>query len=64
LLSGKKTRRWGATATEENNMSQKDAITIATRSLALMMIVWAFAEVSYLPERIQSLQATTGDITT
>ncbi|HEY1263496.1 MAG TPA: hypothetical protein VGF06_08230 [Terriglobales bacterium] len=45
-------------------MSQKDAITIATRSLALMMIVWAFAEVSYLPERIQSLQATTGDITT
>jgi hypothetical protein len=35
-------------------MSRKDAVTIATRSLAFLMIVWVLAELSYLPERIQS----------
>ena len=35
-------------------MSKQEAIVIASRALALLMTVWALAEVSYLPGSIQS----------
>jgi hypothetical protein len=35
-------------------MSRKDAATLASRTLALLLTVWALSEVSYLPERLHS----------
>jgi hypothetical protein len=32
-------------------MSRKDAILLASRTLAVLLTVWALTEVSYLPER-------------
>ena len=37
-----------------NVMSRKDAIALASRTLALLLIVWALAEASYLPESLHS----------
>lgn len=35
-------------------MSRKDAVTLASRSLATVLIVWTLGEVSYLPSRLHS----------
>ena len=35
-------------------MSREDAIVLASRTLALLMIVWALADASYLPEEVYS----------
>jgi len=35
-------------------MSRKDAAVLASRTLALLLIVWALADVSYLPEYLHS----------
>jgi len=35
-------------------MSRKDAVVLASRTLALLLTVWALSEVSYLPERVNS----------
>ena len=35
-------------------MSRKDAAVVASRTLALLLIVWALADVSYLPEYLHS----------
>ena len=36
-------------------MSSKDAVVLASRTLATLLIVWALVEVSYLPEISHSL---------
>jgi len=36
-------------------MSRKDAVMLASRTLAVLLTVWALSDVSYLPERLQSL---------
>jgi hypothetical protein len=36
-------------------MSRKDAVVLASRTLAVLLTVWALAEVSYLPEFFYSL---------
>ena len=35
-------------------MSRKDALVLASRTLALLLVVWALGEASYLPERVHS----------
>ena len=35
-------------------MSRKDAIMLASRTLAILLTVWALTDVSYLPERVHS----------
>jgi len=35
-------------------MSRKDAVLLASRTLALLLTVWALSDVSYLPERLHS----------
>jgi hypothetical protein len=35
-------------------MSRKDAVTVASRTLALLLVVWALADASSLPEIIYS----------
>jgi len=35
-------------------MSKKDAVVLASRTLATLLILWALSEVSYLPERLHS----------
>jgi hypothetical protein len=35
-------------------MSRKDAVMLASRTLATLLTVWALAEVSYLPEYLHS----------
>jgi len=35
-------------------MLRKDAVVLASLSLALLFIVWALSEASYLPERLHS----------
>jgi len=35
-------------------MSKKDAVMLASRTLATLLIVWALSDVSYLPERLHS----------
>ena len=35
-------------------MSGKDAVVLASRTLALLLTVWALVEVSYLPESLHS----------
>jgi hypothetical protein len=35
-------------------MSRKDAVTLASRTLAILLTVWALTDVSYLPERVHS----------
>jgi|SRR5579863_8784034 len=35
-------------------MSKKDAVTLASRTLATLLIVWALTEVSHLPGVLQS----------
>jgi hypothetical protein len=35
-------------------MSRKDAVILASRTLAVLFTVWALSEVSYLPERLHS----------
>ena len=35
-------------------ISRKDALTLASRTLATLLIVWALTDVSYLPERLHS----------
>jgi hypothetical protein len=35
-------------------MSRKDAVSLASRTLATLMIVWALTDVSYLPENLHS----------
>jgi hypothetical protein len=35
-------------------MSKKDALLLASRTLALLLAVWALTEVSYLPESLLS----------
>jgi hypothetical protein len=37
-------------------MSRKDAVVLASRTLALLFTVWALAEASYLPEFVHSLR--------
>jgi len=36
-------------------LSRKDAVVLASRTLATLLIVWALSDVSYLPERLHSL---------
>ena len=36
-------------------MPRKDAVLLASRTLALLLTVWALSEMSYLPERLYSL---------
>ena len=35
-------------------MSRKDAIMLASRTLAVLLTVWALSDISYLPERVNS----------
>lgn len=35
-------------------MSRNDAVTIASRMLSILLTLWALAEMSYLPEFVQS----------
>jgi hypothetical protein len=35
-------------------MSRRDAVVLASRTLAVLLTVWALEELSYLPETIQS----------
>jgi hypothetical protein len=35
-------------------MSRKDALALASRTLALLLAVWALSEASYLPESLHS----------
>lgn len=35
-------------------MSRKDAVTLASRTLALLMVVFALVDLSYLPGRLNS----------
>jgi hypothetical protein len=35
-------------------ISRKDAVTLASRTLAVLLTVWALTDVSYLPERLHS----------
>jgi hypothetical protein len=35
-------------------MSRKDVLVLASRTLALLLVVWALAEASYLPESLHS----------
>jgi hypothetical protein len=35
-------------------MTKRDAVVLASRTLAVLFIVWALSELSYLPERVQS----------
>jgi hypothetical protein len=35
-------------------IARKDAVTLASRTLATLLTVWALADVSYLPERAHS----------
>jgi len=35
-------------------MSRKDAVVLASRTLALLLVVWALSDVSYLPEYAHS----------
>jgi len=35
-------------------MSRKDAVVLASRTVALLLIVWALTELSHLPERVYS----------
>ncbi|MGA7377760.1 MAG: hypothetical protein WBW36_15520 [Candidatus Sulfotelmatobacter sp.] len=35
-------------------MSRKDAVTVASRTLALLLVVWALGEASSLPESLYS----------
>jgi hypothetical protein len=35
-------------------MSKKDALLLASRTLALLLTVWALAEASYLPQNLHS----------
>jgi hypothetical protein len=35
-------------------MSRKDAVLLASRTLAALLIVWALSDLSYLPERLNS----------
>jgi len=35
-------------------MSRKDALSLASRSLAVLLIVFAFTDVSYLPGSVHS----------
>jgi hypothetical protein len=36
-------------------MSRKDAVVLASRTLALLLVVWALTEASYLPQSLHSL---------
>lgn len=36
-------------------ISRKDAVVLASRTLATLLIVWALSDSSYLPERVHSL---------
>jgi hypothetical protein len=38
----------------EKVMSRKDAVVLASRTLAVLLTVWALTDVSYLPERVHS----------
>jgi hypothetical protein len=35
-------------------MSKKDAVLVASRTLAFLFVIWAVAEVTYLPEFLQA----------
>jgi hypothetical protein len=35
-------------------MSRKDALVLASRTLALLLVIWALTEASYLPESVHS----------
>jgi hypothetical protein len=35
-------------------MSRKDAVVLPSRALAVLFVVWALGEASYLPERLHS----------
>jgi len=35
-------------------MSRKDAVVLASRTLALLLMVWALVEASYLPQSLHS----------
>jgi hypothetical protein len=35
-------------------ISRKDAVTLASRTLAVLLTVWALADLSYLPGRLHS----------
>ena len=35
-------------------ISRKDAVTLASRTLAVLLTVWALRDVSYLPETLHS----------
>jgi hypothetical protein len=39
---------------EESDMSRKDAVVLASRTLALLLTVWALGEASSLPEGLHS----------
>lgn len=36
-------------------MSRKELVFVVSRTFALLLFTWAFAEISYLPERLFSL---------
>jgi len=37
-------------------MSRGDAVVLASRTLAMLMLVWTFADLSYLPEELYSFR--------
>jgi len=41
--------------TNREHMSRKELVFVVSRTFALFLFTWAFAEVSYLPERLLSL---------
>lgn len=43
-----------AVGSEGNSMSTKNALVLASRTLAALLGVWAFTEMSYLPENVHS----------
>ena len=42
-------------------MSRKDALVLASRTLALLLVVWSLSEVSYLPESLHSFLRYNGE---
>lgn len=37
-------------------MSRRDAVVLASRTLAMLLLIWTFADLSYLPEELHSFR--------
>jgi hypothetical protein len=42
-------------SSRKENMSKKDLVVLVSRAFALLLITWAFVEVTYMPERVFAL---------